>query len=361
MWNCGDDFIAFGIRNLITEILPQANFIAYNRNPDLHVQRVHYPKLKINARGGSVVYDLSEYIQQTNWRFDDSWHTRTGLDPIGLCVFAGTPEWFGAMVHPLTRQLASSDVPVMYLGIGGFEGRESLTFNSLSGDDRSSLTHAKIVSVRDSQAESLLAPVKPHRLPCPSLFSSTSTRVRGTAGIKVALSCQPDDSVQPSSTAGTYEYCLKLFDELKKQYDCEIICHYIDELAPLGQLDLPVRYSYDARDYLDIYNEFDLVVTTRVHGAGIAASMGIPSFVVKHSVRTETTDGFLSKVIDVDADSPADVLFSISEVDIESWSRRLVQHKSEVRDQYLTLLQPVLQQASSKKPGTTRSPDSTVG
>lgn len=339
MWNCGDDFIAFGVRNLLSSMFPNANYVAYNRNPDLHQQRVRHSKVNIkDADGQTKQADLVPYIQATNWRFDNSWHERHGLDEFELCVFAGTPEWFGEMVGPLVRQLCSSSVTVVYLGVGGFERRENLTFEKLPAHDQLVLRKAVLVTARDKQAADLLSGVGSLQLPCPALFSSPTERARDGGSLRIALSTQPETSLQPASNRTVYEYTRKLFQHLGQNFDCELVCHYVDELKPFKEYGLPIRYSYDARDYPEIYDQYDLVVTTRVHGAGLASSLGVPSLVLRHSARTSTADGFLAEYIDPEQESPEQVADRIQSFDVVAKSNALIAHKAETRDRYLELL-----------------------
>ena len=351
MWNCGDDFIAFGVRRLIEQILPAANFIAYNRNPDLHVQRVLFSKPRLTVTKGEesqeMDVDLSQYLQETTWRFDNSWTRRHSLDFVDCCIFAGTPEWFGPMVSPLTLQLQESNIPVMYLGIGGFEKRENLKFDQLPEADRKVMERATAVTVRDDQALTLLSPVNTLKLPCPALFSSKTERVRSGGSLKIGLSTQPDMSLQPPSAKGIYPYTFALFQKLIKNFQCEVICHYIDELNPLAELGVPIHYSYDASDYFDIYDQFDLVVTTRVHGAGIAASLGIPSFVIKHSTRTSTVDGFLAEYIDPLSDSVDNVVGRLLSFDVHQRSQEIVSHKFRTMKTYLEVIRPAIMSIST--------------
>ena len=346
MWNCGDDFIAFGIRRLIERLLPGRNFMAYNRNPDLHVQRLLFSKPRLRVGKGEqsqeMDVDLSQYIKETNWRWDNSWTQRHSLDFVDCCIFAGTPEWFGPMVSPLTLQLQDSSIPVMYLGVGGFERRENLTFHQLSDTDRKVLARAAVVTVRDDQAQKLLGSLNALKLPCPALFSSKTERVRSGKTLRIGLSTQPDASLQPPSAKGIYPYTFALFQELIKKFQCEVICHYIDELNPLSELGVPIHYSYDAGDYFDIYDRFNLIVTTRVHGAGIAASLGIPSFVIKHSARSSTVDGFLAEYIDPSSDSADDVIGRLLNFDVQQRSQALVSHKVRTMKTYLEILEPVV-------------------
>ena len=351
MWNCGDDFIAYGVRNILDQCLhKRCNYIAYNRNPDLHFQRVRHPSINMVDAGDNnekKKLDLNNYISKTNWTFDNSWHPRNTLEQVSAVVFAGTPEWFGPMVAPLTAALADSDVPVFYLGVGGFERRENLKLGNLSAPDRMALQKASLITVRDQQAQSLLNRLNPVYLPCPALFSNQEKKLeqneRGAGKkIKIGLSTQPEKSYQPPSSPDTYVYTLKLFEALIQQYDCEVVCHYIDEIGPLSELGVPVKYSYDARDYFEIYNNYDLLVSTRVHGAGAAASLGIPAFVISHSARSSTVKGFMSELISPTEDSVETVLQRIADFDIKRKSEQLKQHKIDTFERYEKLLTPLL-------------------
>ncbi|MBN4075524.1 MAG: hypothetical protein COA71_06590 [SAR86 cluster bacterium] len=351
MWNCGDDFIAFGVRNILDQCLGEScNYIAYNRNPDLHFQRTRHNSINIvDAAAGNRknTIDLSDYLAQTNWVFDNSWHPRNALDSVSAVIFAGTPEWFGPMVRPLTEALNEQEIPVLYLGVGGFEGRKNLTLEKLSPFDQTLLRKAELITVRDEQAGQLLHELKPVLLPCPALFSNRDTSLEKTKRgnkkkIKIALSTQPDKSVQPPSSAGTYQYTLDLFKALIGKFDCEVVCHYVDEIGPLSELGIPVKYSYDARDYFEIYNQYDLLVTTRVHGAGAAASLGVPSFVISHSARSSTVKGFKSELISLSEDSIDDVVGRIEAFNIKQKSDELKTHKEETFKQYERLLRPLV-------------------
>jgi hypothetical protein len=351
MWNCGDDFIAYGVRNILDQCLnKQCNYIAYNRNPDLHFQRVRHPSIDMvdaNRDNKKTKLDLRPYISKTNWVFDNSWHPRNTLQNLSAVVFAGTPEWFGPMVAPLTEALKDSDVPVFYLGVGGFERRENLKLNNLSAQDQSVLKNAALITVRDKQAQALLEPLNPVYLPCPALLSNQEKKLEQTKRgsnkkIKIALSTQPDKTCQPPSSPDTYAYTLELFKALIKQYDCEVVCHYIDEISPLSELGVPVRYSYDARDYFAIYNNYDLLVSTRVHGAGAAASLGIPAFVISHSARSSTVKGFMSELISPTKDSVEAVLDRIANFNIQDRSEQIRSHKADTVKRYEELLTPLL-------------------
>jgi len=146
----------------------------------------------------------------------------------------------------------------------------------------------------------------------------------------------------------TRDYSIALFKALAQRYECALICHYVDELAELrphlGEY-MEFIYAYDARDYLTIYDDFDLTVTTRVHGAGLCASLGIPGFVITHSTRSATTQGFLSEMLHPQYDVIDSAVARIAQYDVAAASARLCAYKEAERTRYTALLRPVLQQA----------------
>ncbi len=341
MWNCGDDFILFGIRNLLENVLPSHNAIVYNRNPDLHATRVFNNKLVVNSPKRRITLNLAEALKDVTWQYDNSWRPTLDLSSIDYCVFAGTPEWMGSMVGPLVNALLGSEIPICYLGIGTFEGTSNLNFDQLARDDVRALTRAKVITVRDANAARLLSPLSPISLPCPALFAAPAASIRREKA-KVALCMQGHiPKYQQRIDERTYQYTLKLFKALSQRYDCSLICHYIEEVHQLHDEFrgvIPIRYSYDARDYIDIYDGFDACVTTRVHGAGLCASLGIPSLVISHSARSETVLGFLAELVDPNKETTTDALEKFEALPLEEKSRALVQHKISVKKEYLLLL-----------------------
>ena len=345
MWNCGDDFISFGVRNLLTPLLGQFNPVAYNRNPDLHSYRFFAQAVSLKTGDQTIQADMRPVISNYVWKSDNSWRLPKHNETLDLVVFAGTPEWQGGMVAPLIDSLAESDIPVLYLGIGAFEKIRDQTFEQVSEADRQLLGRARLVTVRDPICERILAPLKPLQMPCPALFSSNQGKPR-TGKPRIALCTQgrSDESRQPINDVA-WKFSVALFNQLAKRYDCTVVCHYIDELAALKAVldpSLEFRYSYDARDYEDIYAQCNFSVTTRVHGAGLCASLGIPSFVIGHSTPSATVDGFLSRMIDPAAATVDGVLTDVENFDIALASRRLLAHKRDTKARFLRLIEQAL-------------------
>jgi len=88
-WNCGDDFIRMGVKNILKHIFPKTpNYIHYDRNPN---NMVNYPEdqsMKQNLRGTF----MNNHI---DWEIID------------LVVLAGTPEWLHTPLEPIYNGLAT--------------------------------------------------------------------------------------------------------------------------------------------------------------------------------------------------------------------------------------------------------------
>lgn len=345
-WNCGDDFILFGVRNLLSHVFEDANIIAFNRNPVIMLPRIKLNKNMKMEQGDNVINSnpWTGFAMDRYAALDNSWHPRHGMESFDLCVFAGTPEWMNVSVEPLVNALCESETPVLYLGIGHFEDTVNMPFKNIPEKDRKTLEKAALITVRDSQTLKMLNPVKPIQMPCPALFSSKQHKIRPSKIRRLAFSTQRTGTQVQDVDQKTYDYSLELLKALSEDYDIDIICHYVDEVPhfqkKLGDR-FRIRYSYDPRDYLDIYNDYDLNITTRVHGAGICASLGIPSFVLMHSARSETVDGFLSEKLNINDTTIDAAILCIKNLDVEKRSQEIVRHKQQALNSYLDLLAPL--------------------
>jgi polysaccharide pyruvyl transferase WcaK-like protein len=179
-----------------------------------------------------------------------------------------------------------------------------------------------------------------------TLFAATENRQRNNK-LRIAVSTQGISSRNGQEIVPVVlNYCVELFRKLAQRYQCALVCHYIDELdelAPLFSDVMEIYYSCDAKDYISIYDGFDLTVTTRVHGAGLCASLGIPGFVISHSQRSATAEGFLAELIRPATESVEDVMRRIELFDIAAASQRLLSHKETVQENYRELLKPALE------------------
>lgn len=258
-WNPGDELILHGVQKILAPRVGDANWMIMDRNPDILLQA--------QCRGNSW---RGEALPQGKFH---------------LAVFAGTPEWFGWAVGLMTREILERNIPCLYLGVGA-----SGVPIPFTADDRECLKRARLVVCRDPNAASELLKlnVPSTTLPCPGIFSATKPVLRkSSAVVKVGVVFQvhqtPYQDIEPELLAEVSE----LIDTLSKKYQVELVCHYKDEyLHALRNPEwekLPVRYSWEARDYPNIYHRYDAVVSTRVHGAVVAASCGVPALMVRYN------------------------------------------------------------------------------
>ncbi|HHY27002.1 MAG TPA: hypothetical protein GX523_09725 [Desulfitobacterium dehalogenans] len=348
-WNCGDEFILFGVINLIKQVYPEGfNAIIYNRHPDLRTDIMPLGDLR----------DVKLYMPDelttavdANFRvgFRDNSLKRT-LDGqfIDLVVFAGTPEWSNSRCFDLYEIIEKFNLPVIALGIGNRiqEGCNLIMRN---------LNRFKLFTVR---APELIEPLKEHispppvYLPCPSLCGADSDKIRNIDAVKhigLIYSCDKIRSeINNCVLTETYEYLLALFRELICRYPnikFSLVCHYVDEL-PFAISDFPeveVLYSFDAKDYYEIYSGFDLVIGARVHGLGCAAAMGIPGIGIMHDFRGETVKGFLAETISIN--QSMETVFEIVEgtvTTISDKNRRLKEHITRTTESYLAIVSETL-------------------
>lgn len=228
-----------------------------------------------------------------------------------------------------------------------------MRWEQIPARDRTLLMRAGLVTVRDTAARRLLEPVERLALlPCPALFAAMDRMCprERPRRLRIALSGQCPRGAGDFQTvpAAVYNYSLELFEALMRHFDCEFIAHYVDEVCHFRTVlggRIPIRYSYDPSEYAAMFEEFDLLVTTRVHGAGLAASMGVPGVVIGHSARSETVKGFLSAIVRPGADTVESVVERIRKVDVAAANTALRKHQEKCYASYQAWLAPFLEQA----------------
>ena len=338
-WNCGDEFILFGCRNLLEKAIGEHNSIIYNRNPD--IRRLSRINLDQSAQTGNPAVRLN----------DNSIKPDSDLSFADLACFAGSPEWWNELCEVFYQRIIAASLPTVFLGLG--TAPESIPEFEQKVLDRSS-----VVTVRDPDLLSspVFRNVNAVYLPCPALLSAPRSAEKHVGQsdkkqqIGLVFMAGPKDSV-PNNCApdghGECDYYRDLFKHIIEKfggsYKISVICHYIDELPVAhrffgGYKGVKIRYSYDSADYFDIYRECDLTVSTRVHGCGISSSLGIPSFILSHDFRGATAQGFKAHALKLftpfdEADAMiAEALSSLSDLNsgLIGWKRKTEQDYLEI-------------------------------
>ncbi|WP_031362691.1 polysaccharide pyruvyl transferase family protein [Caballeronia sordidicola] len=332
-WNPGDEIILLGVRKIFDELAKfRVNPVIFNRNPDL---RSGFPGLELSDDSASF--------------FDNSFKPDSDGGAIDWVVFAGTPEWCNVRSFDLYQQILKSNLPVMFLGVGG-------GFNLYRDEFREVIGKAKAFTVRED--DTLNAVVgqgfSARQLPCPALLSAPSGKEKKiTAVDNIALIYQAsrNDSVfWGSLSSEAYDFQIEIFRQIISGYGSRfkfsIVVHYIDEIALASHAfpGMDVHYSYDSADYFDIYSQFDLVIGPRVHGIGAAASVGVPGIAISHDQRGMTSAGFLADIVKVG--TPLDVVVAVFDEAIKNVVPRneaLAAHKRATMREYVDLVGKALE------------------
>ncbi|MFC3912956.1 polysaccharide pyruvyl transferase family protein [Pseudaeromonas sharmana] len=331
-WNPGDEFILMGCMNLLRKHLGDFNPVIYNRNPQIRRARRHDFVKKIDNLLGR------DFIEKF---LDNSVKDRLPMDYADMVVFAGSPEWRGLRMNKLYRSILEYQLPTLFLGIGT-SGRFTFDETHFTADEMRVFKAAKLITCRDEDTRLSLSPLPVHQIPCPALFSSREQRVVKQVkrigliyGTKSAVACN-------NVSDATHDYLMRIYNHILQQYgnqyEIEFVAHYIDELSPFQQ-DFPgqtLRYSFDSRDYLDIFGRYDLVIGHRVHGIGMSASQGTPGIMIAHDPRASTVKGFRAAMVPVgEALSTLDNLIRERLENISEFSQQLLEHKAATEAVYL--------------------------
>ena len=344
-WNPGDEFIMMGalciLKNLYGDIL---NPIIYNRNPDIrvgcmwrsssHGYKKTYKWDKKYWKGKSIISEIFRIGQ-----YDNSWKDDMNISNIDFALFAGSPEWYGKRLKTMYKVIERGNIPSLFLGLGAGDSVDFSKANSIV--DRT-LSKAIFIATRDRQTEQLLKIYNAKYLPCPALFSAPFNKLVKKVN-RIALIYATNETLKGNNVSKEmHDYIIYLYKKLGEKFDVSLVCHYIDEIDRAKE-EFPhydIYYSYDAKDYINIYNNFDLGIGGRVHGIGMCASLGITGIMIKHDSRSSTTDGFLAHSIKIGTtiEEVQDLIYNISN-NVKDYSQKLIDHKEITMNQYIDILQ----------------------
>lgn len=354
-WNSGDEFILMGCINLLKTIVRNHNPIIYNRNPDIRPENgedVFYRNNKLPLNFSSY-NDLVKNSAKYHYGFhDNSIKFNTDSSFADLAVFAGSPELFNSRCHNFYQHILKNNLPVLILGAGSIP-------QSIPEYMEEVISKSLLFTVRDKSLAETDFGVKNNAvyIPCPALFATplgTEKKINEVKSIGLVYQSNFENSVRCNCIDNeSHDFCINLYQQIinrYKNYKISIICHYIDEISPaynfFSNENVDIRYSYDSKDYIDIYKEFDLILSPRVHGCGMSSSLGIPSFIIKHDARGNTADGFLAEEIKI-SDNINEIIdkIDLSIRDIENKNKKLIDWKSRVFREYSARLTVSLGQA----------------
>lgn len=347
-WNPGDEFIRAGVETLLDAAgLARQAEVVYNRHPGV---RSFFEPLNFwkQSRSTSPLVSGLDFALQVA-QYDNSFKRSTELSVFDAVVFCGTPEWFGGRVRRLYHELRDYSGEVWFLGIGTPNRRIALT------DLEVGILRRSLVTCRNESLIGMLAEhdVEASYLPCPALLAVPETRPVPKKLETVGLVFTTKSSVRNQAIdEHRYRHQVDWYETILDAYErVRIICHYVDDFDDACRLfgREHVYYSYEPRAYAEIVRPCDYVVSTRVHGCGIASSLGVPNALIAHDARASTADGFLSRIVTDASRNPLQLLDQESG-SLEESARDLARHKSATRDRYLELLRPALSRLGRTTP-----------
>lgn len=331
-FNPGDEFILHGIRRMLKKAGIVYNACLYNR----------YQSMRIPL---TRVEDLSFHLD------DDQ-----GIDYV---IFAGSPEWWQAIpdtgllfreilsgngksvlwrrsglhmgarvITPLLTYIVKNNLRCSFIGVGNAGGK--IVISKLL--DKVLRENTDLLIARDRHTASAISAFNPVLASCPALFSSEQPRQRGKLS-RIGFVFQKQ-SPQGEIDKHCYRYLIDQVEKAANHFpDLQVICHTLEDYMEAKRLfpATPSLHSSFSEDWEEIYDTFDFIVGSRVHGAGIASSLGIPNILIDHSRRCQTAELFGTHILQVGES----VIPHIEQTDIVSESKRLIKLRKEAEMRYL--------------------------
>ena len=230
-WNPGDEFIMLGVRRLLRSLLGQdLNYLLWNRNPDLFVDRWHDALFRPGFLTNSAV--------------------EPSLDVIDLVVLAGTPEWHGRPVERIFQELLRfPEVPLLALGIGG-----AAPGFILSPLEREIFTRENtlVVCRNPVLAAEVNVQIEPNTaflMPCPALFCSLVDQPRSVtmfSRTQLAVAVQGDSVVNQSAPTDFVNRIIHFMREVARPSEFCHVAHYVEEFLRFSRL------QKNAQDFLQL-------------------------------------------------------------------------------------------------------------
>lgn len=343
-WNPGDEFILLGVINIINKLYEKHNPIIFNRNPDIRPSVGSVIRKKY-TEPFSPSYRYYNEIMRLGFN-DNSIKNDSDLSHVDLAVFSGTPEWANSRCINFYDHILKNNLPSIILGVGSIPDKIPKYIEEV-------IAKSLVFTVRDSDLLNfdLAKKYNAQYLPCPALFSVPENQEKTITKLKkigLVFGVKRQEAVESNCLNDEISdyirktYC-DLIESLSDEYEFLIICHYIDELVvahkTFDKYNIPILYSYDSKDYIQIYSEFDCVISPRVHGCGISSSLGIPNINIAHDDRAATCNGFLSKQANINT-STEDLIRMIKSIEenISELNTEMKQHKHNIFNRYIALL-----------------------
>ena len=327
-WNPGDEFIRFGVKNLLQSYIGvDNNWLLWNRNPDLFVDAWIKPKISPLMLANSL--------------------KSPSLDIVDMVVIAGTPEWRGPSLEPVYRDLLRySNIPLMMLGLG-------------AGTAEVELTQAeRLVMRRDNtlitaRSRGLAATLnqqlgidKVRALPCPALFCADTEDTAHMKTLPIGLILQSSSVNNQSISENLFKKILCCLESIPID-DLAYIAFYIDEFMRLTRLSdgRPVIYDFEPASYFSVLKSASWILSTRLHGAIASLAVGTPAILIaENNYRLESAQEVFGDILPLMSPEQAfGVTHTLTSDQQRAWTQKILSFKLDVRNRYHDILSQFFQ------------------
>ncbi|MCF6218138.1 MAG: polysaccharide pyruvyl transferase family protein [Gammaproteobacteria bacterium] len=332
-FNPGDEVILMGIERLLAAAGIRYQKRVYDRNPAHKQQRIDA---------------LSSAHPQA----------------IDYVIFAGTPEWcsefpslgdllkgpysarFLARIlrlrqtdrsnDPLLRYIIKQRIHCAFLGVGS--SKPPVATQKI---DQILRQLTELFIVRDQQTASCFTPYQPQQAPCPAFFCSDQTAPRHSLN-KIGITLQAPHSNLIRMNRSGFEYAINTFHKVRQHFaNVELICHSKKDAEYLKTVaaDTKINTISSGESLLETYQQFDAILSTRLHGCVAACSLGLPTFQLWHGLRMSTL-----KQLPVDnREGGACAIKWLESMDIAAHSQAILDQKQLAFRYYLTQMESLKQ------------------
>jgi hypothetical protein len=264
------------------------------------------------------------------------------LDLVDLVVLAGTPEWTGAPVERVYRELLRfPKIPLLAVGVGS--GSADLELSAL---EREVLSRENtLLTVRNRELgdciNAQLGVPKAHVLPCPAIFSADEAMPPPREPLdKVGVILQSSSVVNQSISEDLVQSIVQAVRVGSGDFD--IVCFYPDEFLRFSRMGFRSKcvYSFDSAEYYSIFKRYRTILSTRLHGAIAALSVGVPAAILaKDNFRVQSTQKLFEAVLP--SLSPVEAVVWASSMDGEDLKARakdIATFREDLRGAYCELI-----------------------
>lgn len=283
-WNPGDDFVRDGVIKLLHQLFPdyKLSFLFYNFNQDF------LPASKFDGIHNMLSPGDLDKISQD----------------IDAVVIAGLSA--GLEIKDLYNWIIKNNLQNRVYLIGAGYENDYVAQYILQEPEKTIFQNAKIITGRTRKVPSLIHELHLpyHHINCPALLSVENVKkIEDSKTIrKIGFSIQiPHEMgiINQATGSSMFKLALEILLELSNDYEVEVVAHHKSEyfyfLNLFREKNIPIKVYFSSfYQYLhEIYPDFDLVVTTRLHSGLFANGFGIPSLIINETDRhTHCLEGF---------------------------------------------------------------------